>query len=222
MALSIILSQKLETEQLRQMKERFAHLCQQFNVPATITQQWWEQLLGLYTGPGRYYHNFVHIHNFLQLLDQYQEKIDHPVAFEIAIWWHDAIYEAKRKDNEAKSAQLASECWQSYLSASDLQLVVNLIESTAKHQPLIAGEDCRYFLDFDLGVLGTNSTTYTKYSEAIWQEYKGTFPKILYKVGRKKVLRKFLERPQLFFTSTFYEQYEQQARENIAEEINTL
>ena len=76
-----------------------------------------------------------------------------------------------------------------------------------------------WFLDFDLAILAADTKTYQLYSEAIWQEYKTAYPKILYRMGRKKVLKNFLAREKLYFTKLFYSENEAKARANIQLEL---
>ncbi|TIU73585.1 MAG: hypothetical protein E5W15_07330, partial [Mesorhizobium sp.] len=65
------------------------------------------ELAALYSAEDRHYHGLPHIEAMLALADEYRGLLDDPQAVEAAIWFHDAIYDSRAKDNEAKSAQLA-------------------------------------------------------------------------------------------------------------------
>ena len=81
--------------------------------------------------------------------------------------------------------------------------------------------DNAYLLDLDLSILGTDWEIYNKYTQNIRKEYK-IYPDILYKPGRKKVLKHFLERDSLYFTERFKTKFEKQARNNLIQEIDML
>lgn len=218
----LILKKELNQADIKYMQQRFFKLCTSLNVPQKIAVNWYQELTSLYCSPKRYYHNMAHVYNLLQLFDFYSKQIKQPLCFEIAIWWHDAIYEVKQKNNELKSTELALKNWKKYLSVPNLEQIACFINSTAKHQPLLEQTDVYYFLDFDLSILAASPSQYLDYSNAIWQEYKGNYPKLVYNWGRKKVLKQFLKRPRLFFSKAFYQQHEQKARLNIKNEINRL
>ena len=76
-------------------------------------------------------------------------------------------------------------------------------------------------MDIDLSILGEDKNTYEKYEENIRKEYIHV-PKAMYKLGRKKLLKKFLAQERLFQTDIFFEKYEEQARVNIEWAINKL
>jgi len=82
-------------------------------------------------------------------------------------------------------------------------------------------EDTNYLLDADLSVLGKDFETYLKYTQNIRKEYS-IYPDFLYKPGRKKVLKHFLELESIFKTEYFKEKYEARAKENIAKELQLL
>ncbi len=218
--LSLTVKKTLEQAQEQAMKTRFLRLCDALKLPKDTALERYKQLYSLYNQPNRYYHNLVHIWNFVKLFDQYKEKILQPLLFELAIWYHDAIYEAKKKDNELQSANLVQELFKNTLHEQQLNYVNDLIMSTEGHFPKTEQMDVYRFLDFDLAILATDYKTYQKYSEAIWQEYKTAYPKLLYKIGRKKVLKNFLSREKLYFSEEFFEKFEKKARQNIQLELN--
>ncbi|TGP29351.1 hypothetical protein EN871_34915, partial [bacterium M00.F.Ca.ET.228.01.1.1] len=66
-----------------------------------------KELSVLYQAGDRHYHSLAHIQAMLALASEYRHLLDDPQAVEAAIWFHDAIYDSRAKDNEAKSAELA-------------------------------------------------------------------------------------------------------------------
>jgi len=65
------------------------------------------KLLALYQEPIRHYHNLDHIRHCLGEFDLFRNLSRDPDALETAIWFHDAVYDPTRDDNEARSADLA-------------------------------------------------------------------------------------------------------------------
>ena len=64
-----------------------------------------DRLLERYSEPGRHYHDARHVLACLQALDRYPGRIHNSNAIELAIWYHDAIYDPRASDNEARSAR---------------------------------------------------------------------------------------------------------------------
>lgn len=71
-------------------------------VPSTVI----DDLRRRYAEPGRAYHNWRHIEELLAQFDAHAGQIEHPLAFRFAILFHDAIYDPRAADNEARSAAL--------------------------------------------------------------------------------------------------------------------
>jgi len=218
--LELIVKKSLKIEQEQELEARFLNLCDLLNMPKEVALEQYKEVYALYNHTNRHYHNLVHVWNFLKLFDSFRDKIHEPALFELSIWYHDAIYEAKNKDNEFQSAVLVQNKFKVYLSLEQLDYVNSLIMSTAGHYPKVEHEDVYWFLDFDLAILAADYKTYKLYSDAIWKEYKTVYPKMLYKMGRKKVLKSFLSREKLYFSELFFEKYEKKARQNIQLELN--
>lgn len=216
----LTLKKTLSIGEEQKMELRFVQLCQKVKIPEDQITIYYEQLYQFYNDSHRHYHNLAHIFNFLEIFDAFADRVQNNVLFEIAIWYHDVIYEAKKKDNELQSALLAEKLFKDYLNPENLWFVNQLIMSTAGHAPRMLHEDVHFFLDFDLAVLATDEKTYEWYSSAIWEEYKIAYPWLLYKMGRKKVLKNFLARDKIYFSAFFLENYEKKARQNIQLELN--
>jgi predicted metal-dependent HD superfamily phosphohydrolase len=218
--LELVVKKSLNIDEEQELEVRFLNLCDLLKMPREIAIEEYREVYTLYNHTDRYYHNLVHVWNFLSLLDSFRDKILEPALFELSIWYHDAIYEAKNKDNEFQSAILVQNKFKNYLNVHQLDHINGLIMSTNGHYPKVEHEDVYWFLDFDLAILATDYKTYKLYSDAIWQEYKVVYPKILYKMGRKKVLKTFLSRQKLYFSEVFFEENEKKARRNIQLELN--
>lgn len=218
--MDLLVQKELSVEQEAVLSARFINLCEALKLPNSQAKKYYQQLYDLYTDSNRHYHNLAHILNLLNLLDEYKTNVERPLLFELSIWYHDAIYNAKAKDNELQSAILVQELFKEYLDELSLSYVNALIMSTEGHFPRQENQDTYLFLDFDLSILAANTSVYNLYSEAIWQEYKIAYIKLLYNMGRKKVLKNFLARDKIYFSPVFSEKYEAKARQNIELELN--
>lgn len=178
------------------------------------------RLLQHYSNPDRYYHNLDHLKDLFVHFETSKFKLANPDWVVLAIFYHDAIYEVKRSDNELVSAAYAQKDMTALgFSERETRAVVQMIEATAKHfPPPDTSRDLRYFLDFDLAILGAEQEVYAAYAKKIRQEY-AIYPDEVYQEGRKNVLEKLSNRDQLFQTQDYFELYEKKARENIQWEI---
>src|SRR6476469_8586325 len=92
----------------------------------------YEMLAAAYEAPGRHYHTLAHIEKLLDLVEQ--AELQDAQVVQLAAWFHDAVYEPLRSDNEALSAKWA----RTFLRESGLeperqQRVAFLIERTQDH-----------------------------------------------------------------------------------------
>ena len=184
------------------------------------------ELVALYRQPGRHYHGLAHIEALLALASEYRDRLSDPEAVDAAIWFHDAIYDSRRSDNEARSVALATEKLSSHAAPERLARIVAMIEATATHGlPDLGDEattrDAAFFLDMDLSILGAPPAAFDSYEAAVRREYAWVDEKA-WRSGRAAVLKKFLARPRIFHTEAFRQDFEDQARKNMARSIAAL
>lgn len=171
-----------------------------------------DDLLTRHTEPQRFYHNLVHLDTLLGLLPAKPH-------LEFAVWFHDAVYDPTRADNEAQSALLAEQSLKRLGTTPPLiQAVVAIILATQNHQT--DDPDTALFLDADLSILGADAKTYQDYAHAIRQEFAWV-PEALFLERRAVVLQKFLSRERIYQTETFAK-LEQPARENLQHELQQI
>ncbi|WP_336688037.1 hypothetical protein [Chryseobacterium bernardetii] len=203
------------------LRNQFEQLCLLFNKDMGLINTLWREIEAKYTERGRHYHNLLHLENMFKELDSVKSDIADFTAISFSVFYHDIIYNASSKSNEENSALKAAESLTEIgLQQNTITSVSNQILATKFHQKSEDG-DTNYLLDADLSILGKDLDTYLAYTKMIRKEYS-IYPDFLYKPGRKKVLKHFLDLENIFKTDYFKEKYEIQARSNIAAEIQLL
>lgn len=189
-----------------------------------VVKNVYKRLTYEYLDEDRIYHNLTHIAQLLKTAEEYQARIKAYDTVRLAIWFHDVIYNPLSTQNEERSAIFAEEQLTKLgVGAEIVEQVVGLILATSNHTEINCdpSSDLAYFLDFDLQILGRPLPVYQQYVQYIRKEYKFV-PDIMYKPGRRKVLKRFLEAVPLYKTKEFQTLYEQQAKANLAWELQTL
>lgn len=186
---------------------------------AHLTEDQREDLLARWSESHRKHHNVTHLH---ELLDAVQSLAGDGLSFdreavELAAWFHDAIYEIGRDDNEDHSADLAREM----LSASPMRdEVARLVLATKTHKVAEGDVNAAVLSDADLSVLGANAARYQRYAAAVREEYDAV-PDDVFKPARARVLAELLG-GSIFHTTPGRNRWEAQARRNVTAEIATL
>jgi len=179
-------------------------------------------LQNLYSEKHRFYHNLGHIKFLFTLFQDFGYEIEDKQAVFFSIWFHDAIYEPQKKDNEKQSAKLACEELKKLsLPDDEISKIEKIILATERHSAENMDADGKLFLDFDLAILGAEDDVYDEYKNAIRSEYSFV-PEEMYKSERKRILQNFLRRELIYFTKIMREKFEGKARKNIEREILEL
>ncbi len=208
---------------IEDLRREWSQFALKFNSDHSTINFLWHEIERQYTHKTRHYHNLSHINSMLTQVEDFKSSITNYDAFLLAVWYHDIIYEPTKKNNEERSALLAKKRLKTLnIDDKTLETVQALIVSTKKHEVLLTDNiDNSYLLDIDLSILGANWETYQEYLKNIRKEY-AIFPNFMYRKGRKKVLRHFLERETLYFTKDYQTKFEKKARENLSKELNQL
>ena len=203
------------------MKELFFDIVSTCVADIADAEMLWQELEQCYAQKHRHYHTFRHLENMCRLALENRDRIAEWEAFLFAIFYHDAVYQVLKSDNEEKSAALAEKrLLQLGFPGDRIAVCKTWILATKHHRPS-ADATCNLFLDIDLAILGSEWEIYEEYARQIRREY-AVYPDLLYNPGRKKVLGQFLERTFIFLTPEFQQRFEAQARENVRREIAML
>jgi predicted metal-dependent HD superfamily phosphohydrolase len=209
-----------ENKRIEALQENF---CGIFNEnKRTEAEELFETVVREHQADSRKYHNLEHIEKMLDFLKTHEQEIKDVVGVKLATYFHDIVYDPKAKDNEEKSAEYAQDYVTRLGIPKDIiSHVLALIRATEKHKIINDDSDSAIFLDGDLAILGSSEEEYGEYAKKIREEYLWV-PDEQYRIGRKKVLQGFLDRPKIYFTQRVIEELEQQARRNIKKEITDL
>ena len=217
----------MKTDMYESMSDRWRELMEEVEGQNYLSSFVFDQLMYQYAEEERHYHTIEHIYDCLVRLDEYvaanpdlvKVYVNLP-ALKAAIWFHDVVYNAVSKHNEASSAAFAGR-WIGYIDSPGMLLgVPALIRATTHKNDALVPNDLttQLMLDIDLASLGYEPKVFDQNGRDIRQEYSFV-PDLTFYMARAKILRGFLDRPRLYNTDWFFDRYEKQARENLAREI---
>lgn len=182
---------------------------------------WFDELVACYSQPHRHYHNLRHIAECLAEFDAARTLASQPVAAELAIWFHDAVYDSRAADNEEQSARLAEKCMSKGGASADLRLAVTrLVLATRTHDPS-GHADAPLVVDVDLSILGKPEDRFWEYEAQIRREYDWV-PDAVFAAKRAEILERFLARGRIYATDSFSQRYEKRARSNLQASLRRL
>lgn len=210
------------TNSVETLKSRWENLLQVLRVEPGLGQEVFFELVTAYSSADRFYHNLEHIYHVLETIEQMHSLSLNFPLIQLAAWFHDVIYDPKTKNNEEKSAEYAQVALNSLkIPKTKIETVTNLILSTKTHQALPTDIESQILVDADLAILGSSESEYRSYAQAIRQEYSW-IPDADYRVGRKQVLQRFLQREKIYLTHQLFTALEEKARQNLQAEVAAL
>lgn len=174
----------------------------------------YEQLLAYYSEQHRHYHTLQHLDECLAMFESVRELAEHPDEIELALWFHDAIYDTHRPDNEERSADWARTALIDAGVAIDSADRVHALIMATRHtaNPILPDE--QLLVDIDLSILGAEQARFDEYEEQIRKEY-AFVPRWLFCRKRREILQGFLDRPSIYSTAHFRHALEERARANL-------
>jgi predicted metal-dependent HD superfamily phosphohydrolase len=182
---------------------------------------WHRRLIEAHSEKQRHYHNLQHLEECLLELDAARLLAKQPAIIEMALWFHDAVYDPRSGTNEEDSANLAVACLTAAnLAIETIETVRQLILSTKTHQPGTIS-DAALLIDIDLAILGQPASRFMAYEQGIKAEYSWV-PETSYVQKRTEILTGFLRRPTIYRTEKLKQKYEVTARTNLENAITLL
>ena len=183
-------------------------------------------LMAAWSQPHRHYHGLRHLQKCLQWLKRWgrNEPAQHEIG--VALWFHDAVYDPVRQDNEDLSARWATRALRSLGVADEVRRrVARLIRATAHLTPSSSARAATVpgmalMLDIDLAILGADRARFEEYERQVRLEYAHV-PDADFARGRGAFLRSLLTGP-IFRTDVARTELESRARENLSRSLQRL
>ena len=179
------------------------------------------QLVAAYQQPQRKYHTLEHLRECLARFEPVLDLAPHPGEVELALWFHDAVYEVRGQDNELQSAEWARRSALAGGASAESAGRIHALIMATRHDALPAGADEQLLVDVDLSILGAAPERFDEYEHQVQAEFAWV-PGWMFRSKRRAILDGFLARPFIFHTAHFRAALESQARENLRRSIARL
>lgn len=205
-------------------KSSWEALCRdELRLPTEVGLSIWKVIESKYSEPVRAYHTLEHICDLINIAASYRSKMIDFNAVQLAIFFHDIIYDPTSSLNEDESAGFFLNVMPKYIEENLVKKVTSYILATKNHHPPnLDDRDLCFFLDFDMSILGRERDEYSLYTKKIRREYKHV-DEISFNRGRSAFLRNILaSNNPIFSTPEFLSEMELKARCNIEWEAAEL
>lgn len=179
------------------------------------------QLVARYSETHRAYHTLQHLRECFEQLAPAASLARQLEEVQLALWFHDAIYDPRARDNEEQSARWARESLLEAGARPESAHRVHGLVMATRHTAVPEGADARLLVDVDLSILGAPDERFAEYERQIRVEYSWV-PEADFRQRRTRVLTSFLQRPSIYSTSWFAGRLEQRARGNLSRSLREL
>ncbi len=204
-------------------KQRFTSLwsrCQSGDGAGARGGDVYKELHDFYSEPGRHYHTPNHIEHCLVQFDLVAGEMENADAVEMAVWFHDLIFDIDANDNELQSARRFVELANDSMEAEFKTRVYDLIMATAPPR-LPKTSDQKFMLDIDLSSFGLPWNDFVRDSVAVREESPQLSDAEFYP-GQLAFLESLVSREHFYFTEFFRSRIEETARKNINRHLQIL
>jgi predicted metal-dependent HD superfamily phosphohydrolase len=181
----------------------------------------WAALVAAWSEPHRRYHDLGHLAAVLGLVGELGDAAADPDAVVLAAWYHDAVYDPHRMDNEQVSAERARAGLRGLVPDERVDEVARLVLLTAGHDPEPDDANGAVLSDADLAVLAGPPDAYAAYASAVRDEY-GHLSDEEFTAGRIAVLKRLLALPMLYRLPAVTDEWTPRARANLTVELTLL
>jgi len=171
-----------------------------------------------YNESHRFYHSSAHIDYCLKQMDAAPIESSDLGIVELAIWFHDVIFDIGARDNESRSADWFASRARNCLGEDTISQVVQCILSTT-HKELPADNYSKYVVDIDLSGLGQDWDGFVHDGGNIRKENRHLDMND-YVAGQIAFMEKLLSREQIYSTEYFNSRLEASARKNLKRQLS--
>ncbi len=197
-------------------RDRFQGVWRRCLLPAAAdnSADIYRRVLDRYNETNRYYHSLAHIEHCLRMFDQCKPLVTNADALELAIWFHDAILEPCKRDNEARSAEFYRHFADQVHDIETRDLVEHLIMATLHDGGSMQDADAIYMVDIDLSSFGLPWPEFLQDSENLRLENSQICDEE-YRHKQDYFRNCLLARDRFFQSDFFASRYDTPARENL-------
>jgi predicted metal-dependent HD superfamily phosphohydrolase len=199
----------------RAVPERFATLWRRCHPgpDALAPEPIYADVVACYGEPHRRYHTLGHVDDCLERFDGVHALPPDPGAVELALWFHDVIFDADARDNERRSAQYYLD--RAAGTSPRFRRHVCSMILASNHASVLCNADLGYVLDIDLAGFGHPWPKFRRTTDTVRAEYTH-LSDAQFAVGMAGFFTVLLSRPTIFRTASFRDRCEARARANIA------
>jgi predicted metal-dependent HD superfamily phosphohydrolase len=180
-----------------------------------------DELVACYAEPHRSYHTLQHLRECVAGVEEVLALAGRPGEVELALWFHDAVYDVKAHDNEARSAAWAKEAVLGAGAPAEAARRVHALVMATRHDAIPASADGRLVVDVDLSILGADAGRFDEYETQVRREYAWVADD-QFRARRREVLQRLLARPSIYGTAQIRDRLEQRARANLRRSLLQL
>lgn len=150
----------------------------------------------------------------MQLQSESAHLAQRPAEIAIALWFHDAVYDVKAHDNEARSADWAVTALQAAGVSAEVQARAHALIMATEHTAAPLAGDAALLVDIDLAILAATPARFAEYEWQIRQEFAWV-PEDVFVEKRRVVLQEFVARLNIYSTAFLHSKMESAARANL-------
>jgi predicted metal-dependent HD superfamily phosphohydrolase len=180
-----------------------------------------DRLVAAYGEPHRAYHTLQHLGECFANLDLFRAAARRAGEIELALWFHDAVYDTHAHDNEERSAAWAkADLFDASLGLETIERIAAMIVAT-KHAAEPTDPDAKLCVDVDLAILAAPRERFDEYEAEVRREYAWVDDDA-FAAGRAQVLESFLRRGRIYATEIAAARFEEKARANLRRSLTKL
>ena len=167
----------------------------------------------------RYYHTLRHVFYMLDNIKDFDLNNKEQAKLELAIWFHDYIYNAQNTHNEVLSTfHFIGYAEAIGIRKKDIIEIRNLILDT-KHEINPKTKLGKIICDLDLREFVSERQPLN--TEEVRKEYSHISDEEFYK-GRTEFLKSMLKKTHIYHTTLYREIFEKKAKQNLITELNNI
>jgi predicted metal-dependent HD superfamily phosphohydrolase len=170
-------------------------------------------------GRGRYFHNLGHIDDCLTQFDEVAPLLVDRDAVELALWFHDVVYEPGNRDNERASAQLFLDLSVGALPRFRWRVCALILTTRRARTP--RSNDCKFIDDIDLAGFGLPWKEFIHNGDCLRREFANQSDAEYYR-GLSAFLHALNRRPRFFRTDYFAQRLGKRANANLTRLLDDI